>query len=241
MSAERWNSAGLQEMVSIAPAGLSPRKFNLFTNWCCQVLRPYLKDRRSIAAAQFADRHVDDRIENASEAQVHLEESRAAVTDLESWAKASPTCAVWRRRRVYVLAAQVAQQAVGDDLPNGGVLSSSKYTAHALGWANANSANGFDHDAERIRDSQIRLQEGIFREIVGNPFLPIEFDPRWRTDDVMGIARGIYANRAFTHMPILSDALMDAGCDDEHIIGHCRGKNQHVRGCWLIDLILQQN
>lgn len=240
MSADLWNSAGLQEMVSMAPGGLSPRKFNLFTNWCCHVLRPYLKDQRSIAAAQFAERHVDDRREHSNEAKALLEESRAAVADLTSWAKASPTCAEWRRRRVYVLAAQVAQQAVGDDLPNGGVLSSSKYTAHALGWANADSSNGFDLDAERISDSHIRLQECIFREIVGNPFLPVDFDPRWRTDDVMGLARGIYASKSFHYMPILSDALMDAGCDDERLIAHCREKSQHVRGCWLIDLILQQ-
>ena len=39
-------------------------------------------------------------------------------------------------------------------------------------------------------------------------------------------------------MAILTDALMDAGCDDEEILGHCRGKGPHVRGCWAVDLLL---
>ena len=46
---------------------------------------------------------------------------------------------------------------------------------------------------------------------------------RWRTSDTVGVARGIYEDRAFERMPILADALMDAGCDDEQVLGHCRG------------------
>src|SRR5262245_40848626 len=64
------------------------------------------------------------------------------------------------------------------------------------------------------------------------------FDPAWRTSDVLGLARGIYRERAFDRMPILSDALLDAGCADKEILAHCRAKTAHVRGCWLLDLIL---
>jgi hypothetical protein len=45
-------------------------------------------------------------------------------------------------------------------------------------------------------------------------------------------------DRAFERMPILADALMDAGCEDEQIIGHCRSGGPHVRGCWVVDLVL---
>jgi hypothetical protein len=78
----------------------------------------------------------------------------------------------------------------------------------------------------------------LVRDIFGNPFRPVEFDPRWRTSDVVGLARAIYDDRAFERMPILADALMDAGCEHEEIIGHCRGDGPHVRGCWVVDLIL---
>jgi len=81
----------------------------------------------------------------------------------------------------------------------------------------------------------------ILRELFGNPFRRPAMDLRWFTSDVVGVARGIYADRAFERMPILADALMDAGCDDERIIGHCLGNTAHVRGCWLLDLVLSKS
>jgi hypothetical protein len=79
----------------------------------------------------------------------------------------------------------------------------------------------------------------ILREIVGNPFRPISADPAWLTSDVPALARGIYDERAFDRMPILADALQDAGCDNTDVLNHCRDANQiHVRGCWVVDLLL---
>jgi hypothetical protein len=74
--------------------------------------------------------------------------------------------------------------------------------------------------------------------VIGNPFRPVAFDPRWRTADVMGIARGIYEDRAFDRLPLLADALMDAGFDDEQVIGHCRNEGPHARGCFVVDMVL---
>jgi hypothetical protein len=79
---------------------------------------------------------------------------------------------------------------------------------------------------------------GLLRDIFGNPFRPVSFDPRWRTADTLGLARGIYEDRAFDRLPLLADALMDAGCADEQVIGHCRSEGAHVRGCWVVDLVL---
>jgi hypothetical protein len=78
----------------------------------------------------------------------------------------------------------------------------------------------------------------FLRDIFGNRVYTSAFDPRWRTADVLGLARAIYDDRAFERMPILADALMDAGCENEEIIAHCRGDGPHVRGCWVVDLIL---
>ncbi len=80
----------------------------------------------------------------------------------------------------------------------------------------------------------------LIRDIFGNPFRPISFDPFWRTETAVLMARGMYESRDFSAMPILADALQDAGCDDD-ILGHCRDETQpHVRGCWLVDLVLGQ-
>jgi hypothetical protein len=82
-------------------------------------------------------------------------------------------------------------------------------------------------------------QVKLVRDIFGNPFRRVAFDRKWRTSDVKLLAQGIYEERAFDRMPILADALQDAGCDNADILGHCRDANTpHARGCWVVDLIL---
>ena len=84
------------------------------------------------------------------------------------------------------------------------------------------------------RDQQLLL----LRDIFGNPFRPVEIDPRWLTSTVADLSRFIYEERAFDKMPILADALTDAGCDSEEMLNHCRADGPHVRGCWVVDLLL---
>jgi|SRR5579883_391650 len=82
-------------------------------------------------------------------------------------------------------------------------------------------------------------QAAILRDIVGNPFRPVTFSPEWRTDTAVTLARQIYESRDFSAMPILADALQDAGCDSDDILSHCRDPKQvHVRGCWVVDLVI---
>jgi hypothetical protein len=79
----------------------------------------------------------------------------------------------------------------------------------------------------------------LVRDIFGNPFRPVTFSPSWRTDTAVSLARQMYESREFSAMPILADALQDAGCDNDDILNHCRDAKQvHVRGCWVVDLVL---
>jgi hypothetical protein len=72
-----------------------------------------------------------------------------------------------------------------------------------------------------------------------NPFRPVAFDPSWRTSTTVGLARTMYESRDFGAMPVLADALEEAGCDSPDVLGHCRDPNGgHVRGCWVVDLVL---
>jgi hypothetical protein len=76
-------------------------------------------------------------------------------------------------------------------------------------------------------------------DIIRNDFAPVSFNSEWRTDTAKSLARQMYDSRDFGAMPILADALQDAGCEDEHILNHCRDANAtHVRGCWVVDLVL---
>jgi hypothetical protein len=87
--------------------------------------------------------------------------------------------------------------------------------------------------------AELATQCNLLRDIFGNPFRPFVFDPAWRTDTAVSLARQMYESRDFGAMPILADALQDAGCDNTDILNHCRDASApHVRGCWVVDLVL---
>ncbi len=77
-----------------------------------------------------------------------------------------------------------------------------------------------------------------FRDIFGNPFRPVAVDPAWLTPKVVAFATAVYADRAFDSLPILADALEEAGCVNADLLVHCRSDCPHVRGCWVIDRLL---
>jgi hypothetical protein len=80
----------------------------------------------------------------------------------------------------------------------------------------------------------------LIRDIFGNPFRQVAFSPEWRTDTTVTLARATYDARDFSAMPRLADALQDAGCDSDDVLNHCRGPGPHVRGCWVVDLVLRR-
>jgi hypothetical protein len=98
------------------------------------------------------------------------------------------------------------------------------------------SAGALGHAA---RKTEKQKQSDLFRDIFGNPFRPVSFDAAWRTGTAMALARGMYESRDFGAMPILADALQDAGCDSADVLDHCRDPHAtHYRGCWVVDLVL---
>jgi hypothetical protein len=86
-----------------------------------------------------------------------------------------------------------------------------------------------------------RRLAAILREVVGNPFRPVTLDPAWMTWHgglLVSMAQGMYDSRDFSDMPVLADALEEAGCRDQNVLGHCRSGGEHVRGCWVVDAII---
>jgi hypothetical protein len=82
------------------------------------------------------------------------------------------------------------------------------------------------------------------RDIFGNPFRPVTIDSKWlswNNGTVPAIARHVYDDRAFHDLPILADALEEAGCDNADVLRHCREPGEHVRGCWAVDLVLDKS
>jgi hypothetical protein len=103
--------------------------------------------------------------------------------------------------------------------------------ARAVAWANG-------EDAQATADS---VQCNLLHDIFGNPFRPLILNPAWlswHSGLLVSMARQMYDSRDFTDMPVLADALEEAGCQDQDILNHCRARGEHVRGCWVLDLLL---
>lgn len=118
---------------------------------------------------------------------------------------------------------------------------------NALHSVTRGDAQGAMHAASEARyaaenpHAESLAQAALVREVFGNPYRLTPPDPAWldwNSGTVVLLARGIYEDRAFDRMPILADALEDAGCANTDILEHCRGAHEHVRGCWVLDLLL---
>ena len=125
-----------------------------------------------------------------------------------------------------------AYQTVAPDAASGAWATASSI-ADAVGYAVASA------EVESATQDVKRAQALLVRDIFGNPFRPVTFAPEWRTDTARALAARMYDARDFSAMPILADALQDAGCDSADILDHCRAPHAtHVRGCWVVDLVL---
>jgi hypothetical protein len=88
-------------------------------------------------------------------------------------------------------------------------------------------------------ESESKQQCNLLRDIFGPlPFRPVAIDRACLTSTVTALATAIYETRDLTRLPILADALQDAGCDNGDILEHCCQPGPHVRGCWALDLLL---
>jgi len=116
------------------------------------------------------------------------------------------------------------------------------YEAIELRWNGvAGTLVAIERDAIMSAEDVTRLSAYLCdlpRDIFGNPFRPVTFSPEWRSDTAVSLVRQMYDAREFSAMPILADALQDAGCDRDDILDHCRGPGPHVRGCWVCDLVM---
>jgi hypothetical protein len=109
------------------------------------------------------------------------------------------------------------------------------------------TANEEDPAWAAARDQEALMQAHLIRCTVGNPFRPVTIDPAWLIPTVARRAAAAYEKRSLpsgeldpTRLAALADVLEGAGCRDAAILRHLRGPGPHVRGCWPVDLVLQQ-
>jgi hypothetical protein len=147
-----------------------------------------------------------------------------------------------------VLPAVEAVEKFADALITGDVLSPfqafSYWIASENPWEAAGSAAHSWTEDEVIEDKKVSADPvfvcGVFREVFGNPFRSATIDSDWlgrNERTVLKLAQAIYDERRFADLPILADALEEAGCDNADVLAHCRSGGEHVCGCWVVDLL----
>jgi hypothetical protein len=214
---------------------VSDWKCRLFLVACCYVIWDFLGER-SRRAVEIAERWVDGTV-GADE----LEEARGSAQIAAELAEDRLDEAIDKYNR----ADSLAGREFAPDADYMAQLEDQRAQADrdrsATGVARAAVTERYDPlellFATEFLDPQFAVT--LVRDIFGNPFRPVVFAPEWRTDTAVALARTMYDAREFSAMPILADALQDAGCDNDDILGHCRDTKQvHVRGCWVVDLVL---
>jgi hypothetical protein len=183
-----------------------------------------LKDERSKRAVEVAERYAD---------------GLAPAKELDK-ASAAAWAVVWVAKRKRM---SPSGRALDEQLPGPVPYSAAAYNvAIPVGWWGG--APAFVAPDEIIleraldREAEGTAQCRLLREIVGNPFRPVPCDPSWLTPPVKALGQSVNEEGRFQELPILADALEEAGCANPDLLAHCRHPVQHVRGCWALDLVL---
>jgi hypothetical protein len=207
------------------------RKLRLYAVACCRRLE--LRRLEPVCALAL---DLSERLADGEEVGLHLYEAEEQVVDLQRSRPVTPVSPV---ARDAALSAVLHAASLKESLTQL-VAAECAIRAIALSAGEAVEPTRYDeaHNAAQLAEEQAHC--ALLRDIFGNPFRPVTFAPDWRADTAVALARQMYETRAFGAMPILADALQDAGCNNTDILDHCRSPGLHNRGCWVVDLVLDK-
>jgi hypothetical protein len=203
-----------------------PRQRRLFAVACCRRWLQDMLDPESRRAVEVAEDYADglaarEALEASYRAAQAAAMRRLALCLADKESEAGSLWTVWGLEH----AAQLACASSGMEDAGGEILTRISQLS----------------DKNRL-DQEKRTQCALIRDIFGNPFRPQpSIDASWLSwndGTVSKLAQAIYDDRAFDHLPILADALEEAGCINTDLLEHCRQPGEHVRGCWVVDLVL---
>ena len=211
LTAEEWDTSGhLWLMLHNATEKTGDqRKIGLFGAACCRQYWDYLLPESQVILAEFEA--LLDRLPSPSERDIC-----AASGPLGDRANAAVRLVVqaWFPGKFRVAAAKAVCYAV---------------------IGSAFGAYGYFREVDSGAEATF-IQ--LLRDIFGNPFRPVVGGLAWRDTNVQALAHAIYDESDFELLPVLADALEDAGETNAELLGHCREAHEHVQGCWALDFLL---
>jgi len=228
MTPETWlDCTDPAPMLAYLGVRASPRKRRLFAIACCRRVLAWMRDERSRQALAFADRFVEEHVGFREEAAVRGSAEDASEAAAYHAAGAADDAAFAAARS----AAEVLYPPSADAAMNAAAQAAS---------AAFHAATASDQVAAAARAAERAAQADLVREIFANPFRPaapafasVRADPT-----VVRVAQAIHEEGRFDEVPVLGDALEEAGCAEPDVLAHCRSDKGHVRGCWVVDLCL---
>jgi hypothetical protein len=230
MTDAEWNTCtDPLPMLRFLGARAGDRKLRLFLVACCRRVG-HLFTREQVRSDL-------DLVEECADGRAGRGKLREALRAFHKARSAAPLFSPWER--VLMTAGEAALPVIDAD---------SCHHAHSAAEAAVYRGPGQPKPSPAEELRRIRLEEEAQCALVRDFFRPfgkkVVVDPQWlawQGRTVVKLARAIYEDRRFADLPVLGDALEEAGCTDAEILGHCRGGGEHARGCWLIDLILSKD
>jgi hypothetical protein len=219
-----------EPMLEFLRGRASPRKLRLFAAACCRRVSPLMLAND---LSHLADKV--EVVERYADGAAGADELRTAHYALRRAAEAQPT-----HLRSALVSAIVS--ATAEAYLRGHAVRVARLCCRGAGWSAAPSR--FSPASVLASVAERSAQARLLRDLFGSPFHPPrEVDPdvlAWHDATFRRLAESIYEERAFDRLPLLADALLDAGCADEELLAHCRGGGEHVRGCWAVDVVLRK-
>jgi hypothetical protein len=223
---------------------LGDRKFRLFAIACVRRIWSLLSEEASRKVVEVLEAYgegVSSRDElldayDAANTVAYEANDFIGVDALETWAACAAASTTWFD------ALKIEQP--GEPRPGLDVFDTPMKAAQAAGKAIArpSPSEGMGHSAE---EAESKAQVELVRCIFGNPFHPVALNPACQTPTILALATAAYENRTLPagtlepdRLAVLADALEEAGCDNAEIVSHLREPGEHVRGCWVLDLLL---
>ncbi len=197
------------------------RKLRLFSVACCRQLEPWIKHQLLFDALDRAELLADGRLSDATIGKWRLKIQRLADTE-----RRGRTGSASSRADAVISVVRTA-------------CLEERYNGYTSCWRDLAFSGSWY--SSKLTHPGPTLAHLLLLDIFGNPFRPVAFDPAWRTEHTVGLALRMYDDREFGPMPILADALEEAGCDNADILAHCREPGTHVRGCWVVDHLLDKS
>lgn len=201
-------------MLTFLQGKMSDRKLRLFACACCRRIWHLLGDERSREAVLASECYADGTITKTALARARVRaRPKSPGAAWAAWDAAREKAFTAAVRAFPCAAWSLSQMRMGK-------------------WVGMDAGVAFGEQGNQAR---------LLRDIAGNPFRPVILTRAWQTPTVAGLAQSMYEDRSFQAMPPLADALEEAGCTEEAILKHCREPGEHVRGCWVVDLLLGQD